>query len=265
MLLDIIFLFRKISDEDIWGGSASLAFYLLLSFFPFLIALVSMLALVPVEASQLFDIMEHFLPENVMWIMRQNADVFKGGGKGIMSIGFISAVWISSKGVKALMRSLNKSYHTFDKRPLWKRYAVSVGITLALAVGIIISVFLYVFSNRLIAMIKLPMAAELVLDHMRSVFLYIAMVAVMAVIFKIVPDKKIKFRKVIPGALTTGIIWVIATIGFGIYIGFKGTFNNFYGTLGGVIALMVWLYLISFSVLFGNAINSYRLESYNYD
>ena len=265
MFFHIIFLYRKICDEDIWGSSASLAFYLLLSFFPFLIALVSMLSLVPVEPSQLFDIMDNFLPENVMWIMRQNSDIIESGGKGIISIGFLSAVCIASKGIKALMRSLNKSYHTFDRRPLWKRYAVSISITLALAVGIIISVFLYVFSNRLIAMVKLPVAAELVLDHLRSLFLYIAMVAVMAVIFKVVPDKKIKFRKVIFGALTTGIIWVVATIGFGIYMNARGAFDNFYGTLGSVIALMVWLYLISFSVLFGNAINSYRLESCNYD
>ncbi len=265
MIYDLIFFYRKIKEDDIWGSSASLSFYLLLAFFPFVIALVAMLSLVPLDAEQVMTVMEHILPGNVFTLLRQNAYLLEQGRTGVVSAGFISAVWISSKAIKALMKAFNKSYSTFDKRPFWQKYVVSIIITLVLAAGIIVSVFLYFFGNNILSVIKPPEQITVALTYARSIFLYVAMTAVMAIIFKVLPDKKLKIRSVIPGALATGIIWVVATIGFGIFMDINGSFDNFYGTMGSVIALMVWLYLISFSMLFGNAINSYRLESDNYE
>ena len=265
-MFDIIFLIRKISDEDIWGSSAALAFYLLLSFFPFLIALVALMAFVPVDFNSVLLLMKHFLPENVYAILSQNIYLLEQGRTSVVSIGFISAVWIASKGVKALMRALNKSYRTFDKRPWWKRYIISVVMTVCLALGMIVSVFLYVlFSHSVMDIINFSEGVQTTFGYLRTFFMYSCMTAVVAFLFKVIPDKKLRFKDVIPGALATGIIWVLATVAFGKYIGGGVVFDNLYGTLGSVIALMVWLYLISFSVLFGNAVNSYRLESVKYE
>lgn len=261
-MYNVISLFRKISDEDIWGSSAALSFYLLLSVFPFLIALVAMMAFVPVETEQLISVLNIILPKNVADVLNENSALLESGRMSVMSIGFISAIWVSSKGVKALMRSLNKSYQIFDKRSWIKQYAISIIVTIGLAAGIIISVFFWVLGFNLLEKLNLPDVLNTVVGYMRTVLLYVGMVVVMAFLFKFVPDKKLKFSRVIPGALTTGVIWVIATVAFGLYMDINGAFSNFYGTLGSVIALMIWLYLISFSILFGNAVNSFRLEWY---
>ena len=130
----------------------------------------------------------------------------------------------------------------------------------------ILSVFLYVvFSRSVMDIINISDKYQNIFGYLRTFFMYSCMTAVVALIFKLIPDKKLKFKDVIPGALATGIIWVIATVAFGKYMASGGMFVNLYGTLGSVIALLVWLYLISFSVLFGNAVNSYRLESIKYE
>ncbi len=262
MVSKTVSLYKKLKEDDIWGASASLAYYLLLSFFPFVIALVSLLSFVPVGTNELLALLEDFLPQNVFELIRENTWFLVNGKTSVLSIGFITALWIASKSTKALVRSLNVSYDTRDSRPWWLRYIIALLMTLFLAAVIIVSAVLFLFGIQLLTAFDAPANIIEMAENLRSVVLYAILVLVMAFIFKFAPNRKLKLKWVIPGALCTGVIWVVATVAFGIYLGSSDIFADFYGTLGGVIAMLLWLYLISFSILFGNALNAFRLDYY---
>lgn len=254
------FLYRKLSADDIWNSSAALSYYLMLSFFPFVILIVSLSAFLPFDIKEILNTVSLYVPKNLFEIIKQNIEVLSDKRISVLSVGFISMIWASNKGSKALIRAINKSYSDRFARAAYKRIIVAPLLTLSLIALLIVSAALFIFSDQIIAIIDLSKTQIYIAERLRSVVLYVALVALMAVFFKVVPDKKLSYRSVIPGALATGIIWVLATIAFSIYLDNSYRFSFLYGTLGNFIALMLWFYLLSFSILFGNALNSFRME-----
>lgn len=253
-------LYKKLSEDDIWGSSAALAYYLMLSFFPFVIALVSLVAFLPFDMEEILAIIETYVPKNIFALIRENSQILANGRVSILSVGFVSMIWASSKGSKALIRAINKSYRSATPRASYKRIIIAPALTLSLIALVVVSAVLFVFSNQLISLIGLSDTQIYYAEKLRSVTLYAALVALMAVFFKVVPDRKLTYRSVIPGALSTGIIWIFATVAFSIYLEKSSRFSFLYGTLGSFIALMLWLYLLGFSILFGNALNAFRID-----
>lgn len=260
MLKNIYFLYRKLSEDDIWGSSAALAYYLMLSFFPFVIILVSLIAFLPFDLYEILNIIKMYVPKNIFEVIRENSAFLADGRVSVLSVGFVSMIWVSNKGSKALIRSVNKSYRFQNRRSRYKRFIIAPALTFSLIALVVLSAALFIFSNQIIDLLELPAAAVFYIEKLRSVVLYAALVAMMAMFFKFIPDKKLSYKSVIPGALATGIIWIPSTVVFGIYLDKSARFSFIYGALGSFIALMLWFYLLSFSILFGNALNSFRLE-----
>lgn len=260
MISKAYFLYRKLSEDDIWSSSAALAYYLMLSFFPFVIVLVSLVAFLPFDMEEILNIIRTYVPENIFALIRENSQILANGRVSILSVGFVSMIWASSKGSKALIRAINKSYRSENRRAPYKRIIIAPVLTLSIIALVVVSAALFIFSNQIISLIGLSDIQIYYAEKLRSVTLYAALVALMAVFFKIVPDRKLTYKSVIPGALLTGIIWIFATVAFSIYLDKSSRFSFLYGTLGSFIALMLWLYLLSFSMLFGNALNAFWLD-----
>ncbi len=261
MVQEVIHFYKKLLDDDIGGVAAQLAYYLLLSFFPFLIALVSLLSFLPIGPEQLLAELSKVFPDSAYELIAQNMGLFSSRSGGLLSISFISALWVASKGANATARSLNKAYHTNGTRPFWKNYIVSFIITLSLVVFIILSLAFFLFSDYFLSAYSLSKQVVYLLSQLRMLVMFVALVSGMALLYRLVPNRALSLRQVISGALVSAVLWVVSTVGFEIYVDNFRNFSNIYGTLGGVIVLLLWLYLISFAMLLGNEINSYLVQN----
>lgn len=256
-------LYRKLVRDDIAGVAAQLAYYLLLSFFPFLIALLSLFSIWPVGKEIFLHALNSILPQTAYDLILQNLDLFSSANGGLLSIGFLGSLWIASKGSKAIMRCLNTAYRTENARPFWKNYLISVVLTLALALFIVLSVGFFLLSDTILSHFALSQTVLFLFSQLRTLLLFVILVVLMVLLYWLVPAKPLRFRQVVGGALLAAVLWVVCNVGFEIYVSRFRDFANIYGTLGGFIILLLWLYLISFSLLLGNEMNSFFILDTN--
>ncbi len=248
---------QKIHRDEIWSIAAQLSYYLLLSFFPFIIAIVSLLDYYPDGVTILMNQLERVLPEISYQLITENMQVFSGLDGGMFSIGFISTLWVATKGSKAIYRNLNREYDAVEKRHFLVVYLISFCITLSMILFILVSLLVILMSNHFILNHITSSRAVFALSQLRIWVMFLVFIVALTAMYAWVPRIKLTFRQVLPGAVVATVLWILFTVGFEIYVNNFGKYTVVYGTLGGFIVLMLWLYLISFSLLLGNEINAF--------
>lgn len=254
--------YKQFMRDDMSTYAAALSYSVLFALAPFTLFLLSLLGALglPEFFDWLLEQARASLPstayEPVETIITQ---VQSGSGGGLLSFGIIAALWGASGGVRSLMNALNVAYNVEETRPLLKRYPMSVAYTLALAVLLIVAVGLMLFG---------PQAVEWIADQagLGSLFvtlwawlripvaIVLLMLAIAAVYYAL-PNVDQQFRLITVGSVLAVVVWVIATIGFSIYVSNFGNYNATYGSIGGVIALLFYFYISSAIVLLGAEVN----------
>ena len=172
----------------------------------------------------------------------------------------LGTIWSTSSGMTAIIDSLNQAYDIQESRPWWKVRLTAVGLTVALAVFIVVSTILVLAG---------PTLAEKVADwfHLGLVFtwtwkilqwpLVFALVSIaIAMVYYFAPDAEQQFIWITPGSILATILWLLTSLGFKIYVTEFASYNATYGTIGGVIVLMLWLYVSSLAILVGAELNA---------
>lgn len=251
---------KRVRDNELWNVAAQLSFYLLLSFFPLIIAVVSLLDYFPAGVELLMDSLQSVVPEPAFRLVNENMEIFSGLRGGMFSIGFITTLWIATRGSKAIYKSLNQAYST-EKRHFLVTYLISFGITLSLILFVAFSLTVILLSNRFILQFIGHSRVMFWLSQMRIWGMFVVFVLALSAMYALVPRIRLKFKEVLPGAIIATLLWIICTVGFEIYLNNFGNYTLVYGTLGGFVVLLLWLYLVSFSLLLGNEINAFLYES----
>jgi membrane protein len=253
-------LFKEISADDVSGLAAEMAYRLLLAIFPFLIFLAAMGGFVasalnidnPTE--KIMDSLGDALPSDAASVLRdQLRQVLAERNAGLLSLGIAAAIWAASGAMNTLIKALNRVYDVPESRPFWKRYLVSLGLT-ALCGLFFVTAFTaliigQLFTEEIAGELGLGDIVRNVLYWGRFPFAALLLLAAVAFLFWAAPDARLPFRWVTPGALVFTVAWIAFTLGFGFCVANFNSYNSTYGTLGGVIVLMVWLYLSSFILL----------------
>ena len=252
---------KKVHRDEIWNIAAQLSYYLLLSFFPLMIAIVSLLDYYPEGVTLLMKELERILPEMSYQLISENMRVFSGLNGGMFSVGFVSTLWVATKGSKAIYRSLNRGYDAVGTRHLFTVYLISFCITLSLILFIVVSLLVILLSNHFILHYISNSHVIFVLSQLRIWGMFFVFVLALTAMYALVPRIKLKFRQVLPGAVVATVLWIVCTVGFEIYVNNFGNYTVVYGTLGGFVVLMLWLYLVSFSLLLGNEINAFLYQN----
>jgi len=248
---------REWAHDELTDAAGSLTYFGVLALFPFLLFLVSLAALVidPEQAQVLIDELGRVAPPAVTAILGDRLRALgEGGSPELLTLSAAGAIWSASSGVSALMRALNRAYGVHESRSFVKTNAIALGATLFAAVLSIVATVAAVVApsiaaaiggwpGTLILWLRLPVAG-------------LAMMLVWALLYYFLPDVEQRFRFITPGSVTGVIIWLVASIGFSIYVRSFGTFDVTYGTLGGVIILLLWMWLSSVIVLLGAEINA---------
>jgi membrane protein len=260
-------LYARFVNDDVLSTGAEVAFFLLLSLFPFLIFLVTLVSYVRmVDVQDSMQILAALVPATAYEILRDivNETIADRSGT-LLSLGVLLALWSSTSGVASLMRGINRAYDQEETRRFWRTKAISLGFTVELAVVIAVSFILVVLGRILGTRIFLLLGFS---DVSLNIWNY-GMLAVVTItstlmfmfFYHVAPNCRLKLREVIPGAVVASIGWVTVSLAFSYYANNLGSYSKVYGSLGGIIALLMWMYLSSISILMGAEVNASLMSS----
>ena len=257
----------KVAEDDVSGASAEMAYRFFLALFPFFIFLAALSSFIASAADvqnptdEIMSMLGDSLPEDSAAVLRTQLDgVLQQQNAGLLSIGILGAIWAASSGVGALMKNMNRIYDVEESR----RMPVRLGIALAITVfgaGTIVIAFVILFAGQLYGPeiageVGLEDTAASVIGLARWPLVIAMILAAVAIMYWLAPDTEPGLKWITPGALFFGVAWIVASLGFGLYVANFGAYNETYGALGAVVVLLIWFYLTSFVLLLGAEINS---------
>ncbi len=261
---------EQLKKDPILDWAATLAFYFMLSIFPLLIFMLSLLPYLPLNTEQIYHFVHDYAPPELAELFTVTVlEVIAEPKGGLLSFGILATIWTSSNGINALIRALNKAHNTDETRSFIKLRFMSILLTIGFVLVIFVTLLLPVFGNVILTSIDqifgLPDTTVVNLNRLRWFIGIAIMTAVLMVLYTIGPNKKLNFHRVLYGALFATISWQLISLGFSFYI---SNFNNYtatYGSLGGVIILMMWFYLSGLILVIGGEINAtlYNIQEGN--
>ncbi|MCP8617910.1 YihY/virulence factor BrkB family protein [Salirhabdus salicampi] len=254
-------LIKRFLEDDIAGKAAQLSYFFLLSLFPFLIFLITLIGYLPLTVDQVLHLVARYAPGDTMALVEDNIeDILPQKNKGLLSVGIIGTLFAASNAINALMRLLNRAYETTEQRPFYISRLVSIVLTIAMVLVIVIALLLPVFGKAIgtfvFSLFGLSAGFLKVWNGIRWVISIIIMMIIFLYLFKLAPDKRLTFSEVLPGALFATIGWQLVSLAFAFYVDHFGYYSATYGSVGGVIVLMIWFYLSGLIILVGGEINA---------
>jgi membrane protein len=252
---------KAIYEHNCLGRAAELAFYFLLALFPLLIFLLNLISFMPgVQETILFWLSRLMPPDATRIVETWVQNVFANRSGGLISFGLIFSLWAASNGVGSLIAALNSAYEVEEGRPFWKAHLVALGLTIALCLLVIGGALLITFGDPLARGLANLVSYQRTIGQIWLVIRYLmglAMLTIgMAVIYIFAPNVRQRWTRIAPGALFAVVTFVSASYLFSLYIRYAPSYNATYGSLGAVIVLMLWLYLMGLIMYIGGEINS---------
>jgi membrane protein len=253
----------EIKEDNVTNGAAALGFYLMLAIFPATIFLLSLLPYLPIPNLQqaVMDLLNQALPGEAAKTFTGTVNEVVGQKKGgLLSFGALLTIWAASAGMYAVMQQLNITYDVKEGRPFWKARGTAIVLTLLFGVLIVGAFGLIVGGGALQAYLLENLGGGQVLMTVFSVVRWLIIAAALtlafAITYRFAPDVKQRFAFVTPGSVFGVILLVVATLGFKLYVDNFGKYSATYGSIGAVIALMLWLNIVGLVLLLGSEVNA---------
>jgi membrane protein len=256
---------REVLDDNVLGLSAQTAYYFFFSLFPLLLFVAPMLSLVGDKQELMESILQELsqaVPASAMtWIHDVVAGVvFTEGAPGLMSIGALLALWAGSNVFNSLIGSLNRAYDVEESRPWWKTRLMAIAMVVISGVTVLTATIVILAGET----IRDWVSARLALDGATRVawavaqygLAFLVLVALAWLTYYLLPCTRQSKRQVLVGAVLATVLWIVVTLGFRFYVANFGNYDATYGTIGGVIVLLTWMYLTMLVLLVGGEVNS---------
>ncbi|MFI9033328.1 YihY/virulence factor BrkB family protein [Staphylococcus pasteuri] len=254
------YLVYRIGKDDASGLAAQMTYHFVLAMFPMLIFLLTLLPVFNIDQSRITDMLSSAPSETSSIIKSVIGDVTKNSSGGLLSVGLILAIWSASNGMTAIMNSFNVAYDVEDSRNGILLKLLSVVFTIVMGFVFLIAMALptlgSAISHYLFGPLGLDSQIKWIFTLLRVVLPLIIILLLFIVLYSVAPNVKTKFRSVLPGAIFTSVIWLLGSFAFGWYISNFGNYSKTYGSIAGIIILLIWLYLTSFIIIIGAEINS---------
>jgi membrane protein len=251
---------REFKDDELTDRAAALTYYGVLSLFPALLVLVSLLGITGKSASDtVLSNLKQLTPGSARDILTRAVEQLQnnaGTGSIVAIVGILLAVWSASGYVAAFIRAANRVYDMPEGRPVWKVLPVRVGVTVVLMVLAVASALIVVFTGALARQAGTALGvgdtALTVWSIAKWPVLVVLVTIMIAILYWATPNAKVKgFRWITPGSFLALVIWMIASAGFALYVANFGSYNKTYGTMAGVIVFLIWLWISNLAILLG--------------
>jgi len=255
---------REFQVDNLKDWAAALTYYSVLSIFPALLVLISLLDLAgPSTIQKLLDNLGQVAPGSVNQILEgaiRNLRQTRGSAGLLALAGLAVALWSASNYIAAFMRASNAIYDVPEGRPVWKtlpiRIAVTVVVMVLLAVSAVAVVATGGLADRIGRLLGLGSAVVTVWDLVKWPVLLLLVSFMFALLYWASPNAKQGFRWVTPGGILAVVVWVVASVAFAVYVANFGSYNKTYGSLASVIIFLVWLWLSNTAILLGAELNA---------
>lgn len=258
------FFFKEIGKDTLVNKSSSLAYSFMLAIFPGIIFLFTLIPFIPIKGfqDQLLSLIELVLPHNAYDAFESTLnDIVKNQNTGLLSFGFLSAIFFATNGVKNLMKAFNKSSLIIETRGWIKQRLIALALTVFICLSIIACITAMALSEVLLKYIKdeLHLKASLAvyaIQFTRWALLAALYFITISILYRYGPSHAKKWKLFSAGSWLATILAFITIWGFSFYINHFGSYNKVYGSIGTLIVVMIWLYLNSFILLIGFELNA---------
>lgn len=243
--------------------AAAFSFNFFLALFPAIIFFFTIIPYIPIPGFQdkLLDLMQDFIPKKAYDVVEETLfDIVKRPRGGLLSLGFIMAMYFSTNGIHSLIEAFNQTRHTIETRSWIKQRLISVALVFILSMLVIIAIALIALG---------PVALKFLVEHnlLHDAFSYYLIIAgkwiislamlffAFSFLYYLAPAAESRFRFISPGSTLSTVLTVLASVGFNYYVNSISQYNTLYGSIGTLIIIMVWIYFNAWIVLIGFELN----------
>lgn len=258
-------LLYRIREDNVTAIGAQLSYYLVLSIFPFIIFFLNILSYTPIAREDVLHSIIILMPLDTQRIVSSLLiETINTSNAPLLSVSAITGIWAASKGIMALIRVLNKAYDVEETRPYLELRLLAIVFTLALLVLLTIVLLTLVFGevlgNKLFDFLGITQNFILFWQYFRIIISLLFMILIFSLMYRYIPSirngRRINFKHAIPGAVFTTLGWIVTSSIFSYYVNNFGNYSKTYGSLGGIVILLIWLYLSSIIIILGGEINA---------
>ena len=262
--LFLIRLQREIGYDDCMGMAAQIAYYTMLGLFPFLIFLLGLLSTFPLGESLqplLLEELQAQMPlEAAQYVTETTLNLLPNRNQGLLSVGLLASLWGASMAVGALITTINRAYNIRPQRNLVVQKLYAIALTLILSGMWLMSMTIILvgpdFTQEIFEFFNIASETNTFWTSARLPMAFLLNILALSILYYIAPEAKQKFRWILPGAVTSALMWMLASSAFRIFLRNFGAYNKTYGSLAAVVILLVWLWMSGFIFLLGAEINS---------
>ncbi|MEK4495796.1 YihY/virulence factor BrkB family protein [Ureibacillus sp. FSL W8-0352] len=257
---EIIIRMKKV---DISGMGAQLAYFFLLSFFPLLLVVVSTLPFLDINQEHVFRFIQTIVPAEVFMLTQgtivEVLTTYNGGG--VLSIGILGTLWSASRGMNAIIKTLNEAYETEPKMGIINR-AWSLVFTVLLILILLLALIVPIFGQRYVYLLFDFLGVETSFvdfwNYVQWILPPLLIFIVLLLLYWVIPytESRVHIVTVLPGTVFSTISWVVLIYGFSFYVKHFGNFTFTYGSIASVIIFMLWLYFTGMILIFGGILNA---------
>lgn len=254
--------FLKKNTEDHLGAYASqAAYFIVLSAFPFCIFLLTLLRYSPLTYEDLLNILQMLSPKMANDVIRTvMKEVYEQSTIAITSFTIIFVLWSAGRGILSITRGINEIYHINETRNYFYIRFISAVYTLWLAVALIVTLGLLVFGNviyrKVIQLLPVLHDFAAFVISIRMLIIFCLLTLFFIFVYRVLPNKKTPLLYVLPGAISCSIGWMITSSIFAIYFNTSHSFAYMYGSLAGIMMIMLWLYTCMYQLFLGAELNN---------
>jgi membrane protein len=254
---------HEVSDNNIFLVAGGVTYAVLLALFPALAALVAIYGLLldPAQVERQVAALSNILPAETTQMIADELHKLVSASQGSLSVGagaaLLLALWSASRGMSGLITAFNIAYEQKETRGFFKFNLIAIGLTVLMLIGGTVIIALVGVLPAAIQFVGLGPSTQILVLVLQWPLLIVVVMAGLAVLYRYAPDRRQPcWRWVSPGAIVATVLWLVGSVGFTVYVAHFNSYDRTYGSLGGVVVMLTWLYLSSFVSLFGAVVNA---------
>lgn len=256
----------KFKADDVPLLAAAQAYYYLLSIVPLFIVCFALIPYFNISPDAAMQFIGNSIPSEMKSILEENIiNLVETPRGGLLTIGIIGALWSASNAINAFIKSTNRTYNVEETRSFIIVRLVALGLTLAMIAALIVAILLPVFGSIIVeflqSQIGFSIGVAMLFNLLRWVLSIFILTGLLMILYRFAPNKRMPFKHVFRGAVTASILWQIISLGFSYYVGNFGSYSATYGSLGGIIILMIWFFLTGLILMSGGIVNALYHEN----
>lgn len=258
------FFFKGIYKGALSMRASAVAFNFFLALFPSIIFLFTIIPYIPIEGfhEMLFATLQDILPVSTYEAVKSTAeDIITRPRSGLLSLGFVLALFFSTSGVNSLIDAFNQTYHGIETRSFFKQQFISLVLVLILSSLVIIGIGLIISGDALIHYLVekkwYSSGIEFIsLQIIRYLIIIILFFLAISFLYYLGPSRKQRFRFISAGSTLSTLLTILLSLGFNFYISNFSRYNTLYGSIGTLIIVMLWIYFVAFVIIIGFELNA---------